>query len=109
MIHRRDCSNIADTPEPERLVEIAWGPDASERHPVDVEIRANDRPGLLRDISNLVSSSGVNITSARAEGNKGGVGWLRLSLEFESAEQVVKVLQRIAHHPDVLEVRRVAR
>ena len=109
MIHRRDCTNIADTPEPERLVEIAWGPDASERHTVDVEIRANDRPGLLRDISNLVSSSGVNITSARAEGNKGGLGWLRMSLEFESAEQVVKVLQRIAHHPDVLEVRRVAR
>jgi GTP pyrophosphokinase len=109
MIHRRDCNQIAHTPEPERLVEIAWGPDASERHPVDVEIQANDRPGLLRDITNVVAGAGVNISSARAEGNRGGTGWLRLSLEFESAEQVVKVLQLIAHHPDVLGVRRVGR
>jgi GTP pyrophosphokinase len=109
MIHRRDCGHVTETPEPERLVEIDWGPDAGERHTVDVEIRAHDRPGLLRDLSNLVSTAGVNITSARAEGNKGGFGWVRLSLELSSAEQVVKILQRIAHHRDVLEVRRLAR
>jgi GTP pyrophosphokinase len=109
MIHRRDCVHVTETPEPERLVEIDWGPGQGERHPVDVEIRASDRPGLLRDLSNLVSSAGVNMTSARAEGNRDGSAWLRLSLEFSSAEQVIKVLERIDHHPDVLEVRRLAR
>jgi GTP pyrophosphokinase len=108
MIHRRDCSNVTDTKEPERLVQIDWGPGEGERHNVDVEIRANDRRGLLRDLTNLVTNAGVNITSARAEGSK-GEGWLRLSLEFSSAEQVVKVLQRIDRHRGVLEVRRVAR
>ena len=108
VIHRRDCSHITKTREPERLVEIDWGPGEQERHPVDVEIRAHDRPGLLRDLSNLVSNAGVNMTSARAEAHKDGSAWLKLSLEFQSAEQVVKILQRIDKLPDVLEVRRLA-
>ncbi len=109
VIHRRDCSHVSKTREPERLVDIDWGPGVQERHPVDVEIRAHDRPGLLRDLSNLVSNAGVNMTSARAEASKDGSAWLKLSLEFQSAEQVVKVLQRIDKLPDVLEVRRLAR
>jgi GTP pyrophosphokinase len=109
MIHRRDCSNIVKANEPERLVDIDWTPGEAEKHHVDIEIRANDSAGLLRDVTNLVSTMGVNITSARAEGNRGGSAWLSLSLELASAEQVVKVMQRIDRHPAVLEVRRVAR
>jgi RelA/SpoT family (p)ppGpp synthetase len=109
MIHRRDCGNIVGSSEPERLVDIDWGPEEGERHTVEVEIRANDRPGLMGDISKLVASIGVNITAARAEGNRNGSAWLRLSLECASAEQVANVLQRIDRHRDVLGVRRMAR
>jgi RelA/SpoT family (p)ppGpp synthetase len=109
MIHRRDCTNVTKATEPERLVEIAWGPGVTEKHMVEVEIRAQDSAGLLRDMSTLVSGMGVNITSARAEGNRGGYAWLRLSLELASADEVVKVMQRIDRHPSVLEVRRVGR
>lgn len=109
VIHRRDCGNIVNASEPERLVDIDWGPGEGERHTVEVEIRANDHSGLLRDISHSVSTMGVNITSARADGHKDGSAYLRLSLELASAEQVVKVMQRIDRHPAVLEVRRIAR
>ncbi len=109
MIHRRDCFNVTSTREPERLVAIDWGPGPGERHAVEVEIRAHDRPGLMRDLSEVVSNTGVNIRSARAEANKAGDAWLRLALELTSAEQVVKVLQRIDRFPGVLEVRRVGR
>ncbi len=109
VIHRRDCANVVNSNEPERLVDIDWGPEEGEKHNVDVEIRANDHSGLLRDISNLVSNMGVNITSARAEGNRDGSAWLRLTLALTGAGQVVKVMQRIDRHPAVLEVRRLAR
>jgi GTP pyrophosphokinase len=107
VIHRRDCGNVTDTPEPERLVDIDWGPGAAERHTVEVSIRVNDRPGLLGDLSRLMGNLGVNITSARMEGPRSGR--MRLSLELSSAEQVAQVLQRIDRHPDVLDVKRVAR
>ena len=111
MIHRRDCNNIVSSREPERLVDIQWGPSSDERHRVDVEVQANDRPGLLRDLSALVSNAGVNVAAAKASsgGGRGGSAWLRLSLECTSAQQIVKVLQLLSRHAAVLEVRRVAR
>jgi RelA/SpoT family (p)ppGpp synthetase len=109
MIHRRDCSNVTATREPERVVAIDWGPGAGERHAVEVEIRAHDRPGLMRDLLEVVGNTGVNIRSARAEANRAGEAWLQLALELTSADQVSKVLQRIDRFPGVLEVRRVAR
>jgi GTP pyrophosphokinase len=109
MIHRRDCVNVVQAAEPERIVDIEWGGGASERHPVDVEIKAQERPGMLRDLTALLSALSVDITSARVRSNKDGTASLRLSLGFQSAEQVAKVLSRIGTQGDILEVRRVAR
>jgi len=109
VIHRRDCQHVTHSDEPERLVDIDWGPETGDRHPVDIQIRAHDRPGLLRDLSNLITNAGVNMTSARVETHKDGSAWLKLGLEFRSAEEVVKVLQRIDRYPGILEVRRIAR
>jgi GTP pyrophosphokinase len=109
VIHRRDCVHVRTTDEPERLVDIDWGGSQGERHVVDVEIKAQDRAGLLRDVSNLLATEDVNLSSARAEGNKDGSAWLRLSLEIKTSEQMVRVMQRIDAMPEVLEVRRVAR
>lgn len=106
-IHLRKCSHIASTREPERLVDIGWGSDDGQDHAVDVEIRARDRAGLMGELSKLVSGMGVNISSARAEGNRQGSAWIRLGLDCRSAEQVAKVIGRIDRHPEVLEVRRV--
>jgi (p)ppGpp synthase/HD superfamily hydrolase len=98
---------VRNSDEPERLVNIDWG--ATEKHLVDIEIRAQDRPGLLRDVSNVVLAEGVSLASARADGHKDGTAWLKLSLELDSAEQVVRVLGKIDKIPEVLEVRRLAR
>ena len=56
-----------------------------------------------------MAAEDVNLTAARAEGNKDGAAWLRLTLELKSAEQIIRVMQRLAALPEVLEVRRVLR
>ena len=107
-IHRRECRNVSR--EPERLVEIDWGATAGETFLSDVLVRAQDRPGLLRDISGLISDNGVNVTAAQAEARpRDGTALLRLTLEFSAANQVARLLARIAQYPGVLEARRVAR
>ena len=106
-IHVRDCPHIVSTREPERLIEIDWGPGGEESHSVDVEIRAQDHAGLMGELSKLVSGMGVNINSARAEGNRDGAAWIRLGLDCRSADQVARVIAQIDRHPAVLEVRRV--
>ncbi|MFK7985453.1 MAG: ACT domain-containing protein, partial [Sandaracinaceae bacterium] len=107
VIHQRRCRHMVHTKEPERVLDIDWGPQTSEGHGVDIEIRAQDRSGLMGELSKLVSAMGVNIQAARAEGNRNGAAWIHLSLECRSTDEVARVLGRLARHPDVLEVRRV--
>ncbi|GAB5544210.1 MAG: bifunctional (p)ppGpp synthetase/guanosine-3',5'-bis(diphosphate) 3'-pyrophosphohydrolase [Sandaracinaceae bacterium] len=109
VIHHRRCPNILGTPEPERLVEIDWGEDAGQRHAVEILVQANDRAGLMGELSKLVTAIGVNIQSARAESDRGKAASIRLSLDCRSADQVAQVIDRIGRHRDVLEVRRVGR
>jgi RelA/SpoT family (p)ppGpp synthetase len=107
VIHRRDCANIQDTAEPERLVDVFWGAQSDEMHNVALDLTTSDRPGVLGDLLRLVSHLGAYIASAEAQGNKSDSSSLRLSLDFKNARHVEQVLDRLYHHPDVLEVRRV--
>lgn len=110
IIHRKDCANIAFEREPERLVEIDWGPGGQEHHSIDVEIHAIDRPGLLRDLSDVIGYAGANVKAIRAEAKAtGGIARLRVSLDIVSSEQALRVLDRLERHTDVTAVRRVGR
>lgn len=109
VIHHRRCPNILATPEPERLVEIDWGADPSQRHLVEIEVQATDRSGLMGELTKLVTAIGVNIRSARADSDRGKAARIRLGLDCRSADQVAQVIDRVSRHRDVLEVRRVGR
>src|SRR5690606_32985784 len=60
-IHRVDCPSFQNLvrQEPERVVAAEWGDDAFKAEqtlfPVDVQVEAQDRQGLLRDISDVLS------------------------------------------------------
>ncbi len=62
-IHRKDCINVLNEDEKERLVKVSWG-KSSVSFPVTIRVDAWDRVGLLRDITSLVSDEKLNITSA---------------------------------------------
>lgn len=68
-VHRRNCSNIIAEREKERLIPVGWS-QAHELYPVRVRLEAQDRVGLLRDITSLVSEEGVNIASCVSEEEK---------------------------------------
>lgn len=93
-IHRKDCSNIINEEEKERLVEVKWG--ASEQlYPVAVTVEADDRMGLLNDISSLVAGEKVNIASVKAEGGRDRTTTISLTLHIKDIQQLSRLLSRI--------------
>ena len=65
-VHRCNCPNIAN--EKERLIDVYWRKDIEfATYPVDVMVEANDRPNLLIDIMNAMSSAKVTISSIHAQ------------------------------------------
>ncbi len=61
-VHRRNCPRLRGENEPERQVQVAWG-HAAERIADRLRLEAVDRIGLIRDITDVVSSEQINIHS----------------------------------------------
>lgn len=59
-VHRKDCVNIQNVEDKRRLIEVSWG-KVQQVYPVDIQIDAWDRVGLLRDITTIVADAKVNI------------------------------------------------
>ena len=65
-VHRRNCPNILNEEETERLTTVSWGRE-EVKYPVRIQARAMDRVGLLRDVTQEVAAENVNIASCVSE------------------------------------------
>ena len=104
--HRKDCVNVINLPDPERLVPVSWGAEVHETHPVPVRMKALDRVGLLRDVSTLLSDERVNILSVLTQTHDDRTVTLLLTVEVDSVNQLSRIMHRLESVRDVVEVRR---
>lgn len=108
-IHRDDCANVSRLrgSSPERLLSVAWAGQRDRRYPVDIVVEAYDRPGLLKDMSTMLSVERVNILGVNTQTDPRTLeAHMHLSLEIESLEELSRVMQRVAQLPNVLSVAR---
>lgn len=107
-IHRADCSNFANLRKknPERVIETQWGAQQDALFAIDVEIEANDRPGLLRDIGEVFSREGVNVTATRSNSRK-QMAYMALTVEVAGLAKLYKALEILREVPGVTAARRV--
>ncbi|GAB4543333.1 MAG: bifunctional (p)ppGpp synthetase/guanosine-3',5'-bis(diphosphate) 3'-pyrophosphohydrolase [Anaerolineae bacterium] len=106
-IHRRDCPNALRTNDLERWIEVDWGTEVTETHPVNVRVEAYDRQGLLRDIASIVADESINLSAANvATRKKDNMATMTVTLEIADIAQLSRVLARIERLPNVVEARR---
>jgi GTP pyrophosphokinase len=106
-IHRRDCPNVLRSNDQERLIEVDWGRELMETHPVNVRVQAYDRQGLLRDIAGIVADEAINLSAANiATRKKDNIATMMVTLEIADIDQLSRVLARIERLPNVVEARR---
>ncbi len=108
-IHRRDCHNVlrAIADHPERFVEVDWGYRASGSYPVDIEIQAFDRQGLLRDVTILLANEGINVIAVNTQSHRQShTASLTLTAEVPNIDTLSTVLARIAQLANITDVKR---
>jgi GTP pyrophosphokinase len=106
-IHRRDCPNILRMNDRERLIEVDWGTEVTETHPVKVRVEAYDRQGLLRDIAAVVADEAINMSAASvATRKKDHMATMTVTLEIADIDQLSRVLARLEQLSNVVEARR---
>jgi GTP pyrophosphokinase len=99
-IHRQDCSNLRELAvrSPERVIDVRWGQPKAGResnvYPVDVALQAQDRQGLLRDISEVFAKEKMNVIGVQTQSVK-GVAWMTFTVEVSDSALLTRVLQLV--------------
>jgi GTP pyrophosphokinase len=106
-IHRADCSNFAhlQARNPERVIETRWGDTQDGLFAVDVEIEANDRSGLLRDIGEVFSRGKANVTASRTATRK-QLARMAFTIEIASLPILAQTLEALREVKGVVSARR---
>lgn len=111
VIHTSVCPELNRLREqdPDRIMAVSWSAEPDHQpYPVDVQVRAYDRTGLLRDITVVLANEHVNVTGVQTHTDKSsGLAFMRLVIEVGDLNTLGRVLGRIAQLPHVIEVRRV--
>ncbi len=107
-IHRASCKNLSQMVlrAPERMVQTSWGDLGSDTvYPVDVFVLAQDRQGLLRDVSDIFLREKINVIGVSTRSSK-GQAFMSFTGEISSTEQLQRAMKVIAEVKGVVEVKR---
>ena len=109
-IHRTDCVNMMNLPEMERarLIDAEWeAPEnTGEKYVAEIKIFANNRNGLLADISKALTEKNINILSMNTRTSKQGLATLQTTFEIQSREELNRVIDKIRGIESVLDIER---
>jgi len=105
-IHRRDCYNIVNEDEKERLVPVEWG-ESDTLYPVNIHVESWDRVGLMRDITTIVAEEKLNITAASSVSHDDHTVSEYFTLGTRDLAQLSRLLGKIEGVRGVLSVARV--
>ncbi len=108
-IHREDCPNVLRLAarDRSRVIDVSWGTSTDNTYPVDVQIEAYDRQGLLRDISLLLANEKVNVIGVNTGTDKEThIAHMQLTVEVPDVGKLSRVLARLGHLSNVIDVHR---
>ncbi|KAB8329910.1 bifunctional (p)ppGpp synthetase/guanosine-3',5'-bis(diphosphate) 3'-pyrophosphohydrolase [Scytonema tolypothrichoides VB-61278] len=110
-IHRQGCQNLENV-ECDRLVPVHWN-CAGEiysrpaTYPVNIQIEALDRVGILKDILSRLSDHGINVRHAQVKTATSQPALIDLGIEIRDRPQLEQIFTQIKKLSDIINIRRV--
>ncbi|WP_431312755.1 RelA/SpoT family protein [Roseateles agri] len=114
-IHRAACTNFRQMAQraPERVIAVEWGGDAGQGgkgapvYPVDVVIESTNRPGLLRDVLEVLAKEKFHVSAVNTQSTKTAEATLtNLTVEVADSGRLAQVLRSVAQVSGVKSARR---
>ena len=112
-VHRQDCPSFQHVAalHPERVIDADWADTApasggdTNVYAVDILVDAQDRQGLLRDISDVLARERVNVTAVRTQ-SKQGAAEMAFTVEVADIKRLNQALHQIQQVNGVVSARR---
>ncbi len=111
-VHRTDCVNVMNLPDMDRvrLIDADWqipeGEQTKEKYMAEITIYANNRNGLLADISKAMTEKDINIMSINCRINKQDIATLQMNFEISGREELNRIIDKIRGIESVIDIER---
>ena len=103
-VHRADCAALRRA-NPARMMPAEWVLDAGAAFEVNIQLKAFDRQGLLRDVSDVIAKDRLDVLRVNTE-TRGELAHMQLTVRVRELQQLSRLLARLQHVQNVIEVRR---
>ena len=111
-IHRTDCVNVINMSDMDksRLIEAEWqrmdNVDAAEKYMADIKIFANNRTGLIVDVSKVFTEKKIDVLSMNCRISKQGTATIEMGFEISGVEELKQLAEKIRQIEGVLDIER---
>ncbi|MED1204753.1 RelA/SpoT family protein [Heyndrickxia acidicola] len=108
-VHRADCPNVNSDDLQNRLIEVEWESDSTDRkeYNVDIEISGYDRRGLLNEVLQAVNETKTNINAVSGRSDRSKMATIIMTIAIRNISHLHRVVDRIKQIPDIYSVRRI--
>lgn len=106
-VHRADCINAnIHLSDSSRLIEVAWSQSSQSSYSTAITILANDRAGLLLDITNAFAEMKISMKSVNGRTTSEGIAIFDITIEIGNTEQLSKITKRLKKINAIFDIRR---
>ncbi|MEA5008619.1 RelA/SpoT family protein [Clostridium tyrobutyricum] len=107
-IHRYDCKNLEHLlkNKENKLIEVSWGRPKGEEYITEIQIKSEDRPGLLADSMEVVSNSKTSLYAVDAKPSKNGIAIITMKLKITDINDLKDVIKKLRKMSGTIEVYR---
>jgi len=114
-VHARSCPNVQNLLyESDRRIQVEWAPTATEpgtakqqTYPVKLTVICEDRTGMLKEFTAIISDDGTNIRSVDSKSHEDGMAIVDFVIETVDLRHLNRLVERLRRVPGVREVQRV--
>jgi GTP pyrophosphokinase len=95
--------------DPVRVIKVSWCDDEEQdTYPVDIQIEAYDRRGLLMDITTMLANAKVDVLASTTKTDKQkNTATMTLTLEVTGLEALGNLLARMNRLPNIISAIRI--
>jgi GTP diphosphokinase / guanosine-3',5'-bis(diphosphate) 3'-diphosphatase len=107
-VHRVDCPNVKHlmTSDQARLVQVTWDTPAGEVFPVDFEIIGVDRPGLLKDVLDVIAGMNKSASRVAADVQSATRARIHVRVDVKDQEEIEHIKTNVQRIADVTRIYR---
>ncbi|MDO4534203.1 MAG: bifunctional (p)ppGpp synthetase/guanosine-3',5'-bis(diphosphate) 3'-pyrophosphohydrolase [Clostridium perfringens] len=108
-IHRKDCSNFKNVVEKqkEKVVEVSWGKAKGTAYVAELQVKAEDKLGLLSEVMVIITQAGLPLVSLNAKTDKTDTANINIQVKIDSIEELKSLIKKIKNLKGILDVYRV--